>query len=253
MTGQIDGTTSDDEEKLTEALQDINASRRPIVVLGSLAARRGLDSVWNELRVPCFTTAAAKGAVSEKGSFAGGIITGEISQLSPENSVAYQSADLVVGIGLRNTEMINPEFPQVALVMFDELTSACHGGFAPSRVIRCRDIRSTSGLVRDVLRGKDWGEQEIAEYWGRVDASIMTSEWLPGPIYRHVQHLLGDDTILVLDTGFFCTIGESVWKAQRPADFQGSSIGRFMGIGIPTAIGSAISSKRKVVCVVGDG
>ena len=65
---------------------------------------------------------------------------------------------------------------------------------------------------------------------------------------------MSDDTILVLDTGFFCTVGETIWKATRPDLFCGSSVGRFMGSAIPTAIGVSISSKDSpVLCVMGDG
>ncbi|MBL1828579.1 hypothetical protein ELE35_29995, partial [Klebsiella pneumoniae] len=59
---------------------------------------------------------------------------------------------------------------------------------------------------------------------------------------------------LILDTGLFCTIGETIWKASKPSDFCGSSNGRYMGCAIPTAIGVAISNQgKRVICVMGDG
>jgi acetolactate synthase-1/2/3 large subunit len=65
---------------------------------------------------------------------------------------------------------------------------------------------------------------------------------------------LGDEGILVLDTGLFCTIGETVWQAISPKGFCGSSVGRFMGVAVPTALGVAISnSGSRIVCAAGDG
>jgi len=65
---------------------------------------------------------------------------------------------------------------------------------------------------------------------------------------------LGPEAVLCLDTGLFCTVGETVWQSTSAETFCGSSVGRFMGTALPTSIGVAISApSRPVVCVCGDG
>jgi thiamine pyrophosphate-dependent acetolactate synthase large subunit-like protein len=61
-------------------------------------------------------------------------------------------------------------------------------------------------------------------------------------------------TTLVTDTGSFCTIAEHLWRAGGRRAYLGTSNGRYMGTGIPTAIGAAVAAPgRPVVCLVGDG
>jgi acetolactate synthase-1/2/3 large subunit len=58
----------------------------------------------------------------------------------------------------------------------------------------------------------------------------------------------------VLDTGYFCTVGEHVWQAPEAGLCLGSGQGRYMGIGLPMAIAAAQQDGREpTILAVGDG
>jgi thiamine pyrophosphate-dependent acetolactate synthase large subunit-like protein len=57
-----------------------------------------------------------------------------------------------------------------------------------------------------------------------------------------------------MDTGYFCTIGEHVWQSSDPSLCLLSGQGRYMGTGVPMALGAALyDGKHPTVAVLGDG
>lgn len=236
-----------------DILDRIASSNRPAVILGSLVTRCLSDFTWDKIGVPVVTTVAAKGAINEESSFSGGVITGEIKELSPEQTI-LSKADLIVAFGLRNTEVIRPVPFQAPLIIVDAVDTELHHGFEPDIVYVADDIIEITESIIDALSERSWGGDVVLEHWRSVESELFAEEWLPAQVIHNVQDSLEKDTMLTLDTGLFCIIGETVWKSRSTENFCGSSVGRFMGTAIPTAIGIAISSPgRKVVCAVGDG
>lgn len=245
--------SNDAPVSLREVLEHIEHSFRPVVVLGALAARRLPLCSWDQAGVPVVTTAAAKGAINEHSSLAGGIITGEIKSLSPERALLEQ-ADLVVAFGLRNSEVIKPVPFGAPLIIIDALGGTVHDGFNPALVYVNDALQEVANTVIGLLARKAWGADIVAKNRRAVEEELFRDPWLPCGVFRSMQELLGGNPVLTLDTGLFCVIGETVWKSASPEDFCSSSVGRFMGVSIPTAIGLSLSSPGKtVVCVAGDG
>ena len=59
---------------------------------------------------------------------------------------------------------------------------------------------------------------------------------------------------MIIDTGYFCTIGEHFWQASKGDWCLSSGSGRYMGIGLPQAIAAAIQDPSvPTVLAVGDG
>ena len=67
-------------------LKLIRLCHRPIVIAGALAARQGWQSYLNDLNIPVFSTAAAKGVVNETLPQSAGVYTGVGAELSPSFS-----------------------------------------------------------------------------------------------------------------------------------------------------------------------
>lgn len=241
-----------DEDKINKIFEALKKSKKPIIILGSYAARNFLNKDWSLFNIPVLTTAAAKGAINENSPYAGGVITGEIKELSPE-TVLVSKSDLVIGIGLRNTEVINAQKFGAILVNFD-VVPGLSGGFDPDFEI----IADTERIEKEIagfektIRQNSWGADEIARWHAALEKELFFDKWLPAVVFKKMQEIMPDST-LVLDTGFFCTIGETVWHAKKTENFLGSSNGRFMGTAYPTAIGAAISSEHQVIAVAGDG
>ena len=237
------------ESEYAALVDRVAAAERPIVIVGSLALRRDWRAALGDLRVPVFTTVAAKGAVDEAEPHAAGVFTGDGKALAPETSIIPQ-ADLVVGIGLRNNEILTAAPFKAPLVMLDEVAGATEG-WAPAMEV-VTSAPSAFRLLFDELRSKEWGADEVMARREAMRAALR-AKWLPSTAFERLN-ALDYDHALVLDTGSFCTIGEHIWRASPERPFMGSSNGRYMGTGLPTGIGLSLAlPDTPVFCAMGDG
>lgn len=234
-------TTQDWHEKIA-------AMQKPVLILGSLAARKLQNVDWASFSIPVCTTAAAKGTIDETGDYVGGVITGEIKELSPETTIIGQ-ADGVIAIGLRQGEVVKPmEYDKPTLII-DTITTS-HDGFGAETIV-VKDIQNTIADLKTHIQS-DWGKDVCEQARKKIEAEVLKHAWVPATTLQSINSIASEST-LALDTGLFCTIGETVFQAQTPEHFIGTSQGRFMGTAIPTAIGCAIHTKRKTICMMGDG
>lgn len=232
--------------------QLLRNSERPIVVVGSLALRRCWREQLSALNIPVFTTAAAKGGLNERLPNSAGVYTGVGKQLTPE-FYFNSKADLLVGIGLRNTEMLSVNFSSCPIILIDEIDQHLGEGFGSQAYLSIFDQNLIPSILGE-LQEKCWGLEELGIVKQGMRKKLIASNfWLP-PICFDVLNSLDYPHGLILDTGSFCTVGEHLWFAGLDREFVGSSNGRSMGISIPSAVGLAISKPGyPVFCVVGDG
>jgi acetolactate synthase-1/2/3 large subunit len=225
----------------------IRKSRRPLVIAGSAALRAGLSHMLSGLGFPVFSTAAAKGIVDETAANAAGVFTGVGLSLTPE-AVLVTEADLVIGIGLTAKEVLAVKPFPLPFVAFDAALSIGSEGFAP-----VSSIRLTVDKVGTALTGlPGWGLQSLQTVKRKLDER-MSDGFLPGTVFQHIQSVLPLSRV-VMDTGYFCTIGEHAWKASRADLCLMSGQGRYMGTSLPMALGAALYDQATpTICVVGDG
>lgn len=230
----------------------IQQSERPVVILGSWAKRNAINVDWNKLKIPVVTTAAAKGTYDETKPYSGGVVTGEESDYSPEQNIIAQ-ADLLISFGLRNHEVIKAAPNDCYSIMIDQIASQATEGFEPDDVVLVDGADELSPIFQSLL-SKQWGIKNLEAWRLKINNVVLSGhKWQAGVVYRQLQASI-PSARLVLDTGFFCTVGETIWQAQHKSSFVGSSVGRFMGVALPTAIGLAIQNPLSpVICVVGDG
>jgi acetolactate synthase-1/2/3 large subunit len=226
-------------------------SKRPVVIAGTLAVRRGWHESLNALSCPVFSTAAAKGVVNEKLPHAGGVFTGVGGPLSPEAKMLPE-ADLVVAIGLRHNEVLAVKPFPCPSICVDPLGKEKSFGFQFGTYIE-GSTAQTEALFNRLVE-KPWGLDSLQKTLGSLKAYMLKSFFLPAHVYFSVASHFKYEARLVLDTGNFCTIGEHAWPVCRPDLYLSSGQGRYMGIAIPLGIGAAIHD-RKVPTVVftGDG
>jgi acetolactate synthase-1/2/3 large subunit len=254
MKGQsFDKYTIESDERSdtsAEAARLISRSQRPVAVIGALATRRKWRRALAQLKFPIFTTVAGKGAVDETLPYVAGVFTNSGGLRSPESRL-LPMADLVVGLGLRTTEILDVKQLPAPLVLFDEMGGKASGLKAACEV--CLDCDRMLEVF-DLLSSKHWGEVEIS---AANDALIMQLEfdrWLPAGALRLTQQILPASTRFILDTGNFCTIAEHTLIARTPLDIIGSACGRAMGVALPTGVGATLASRdTPSVTIVGDG
>jgi len=252
ISGRLNGETYESfQENYTpgtlskKTTESIRVSQRPLVIAGSLAARRA----WRK-EIEIFTTVAGKGAVSEELGWSAGVFTNAGGLLSPER-VLIPNADLIVGLGLRTTELLDSKPLAKSLVLLDELSGQARGLQAREECcVNEKGIREALQLLAE----KEWGQEEVLDTKLRLTARFQSDSWLPGSVLQTAQASLPSHTRFVLDTGSFCTIGEHALVARGPNQVMGSSGARSMGVSLPFGIGAVLAAPQvPIVVVVGDG
>lgn len=247
---ESEGETSVTDRR-ADVIRLVQQAQRPVLVVGSLATRRPWASRLASLRIPVLTTVAAKGVLDERLPQSAGVFTGDGKALAPE-SWLFDDADLVVGIGLRNTEVLSPRPFGKPTVLLDEVEARFAEGFG-AEVVWEWMLLASAGEVLEALHGKDWGFEQVAERRRVLEHALVNGQWLPSVCFG-VLNRLEPPYAVVLDTGSFCTIGEHLLQAGPDRVVLGSSNSRAMGCAIPTAVGVALSKPGwPVYCVVGDG
>lgn len=229
----------------------ISQSKKPALIIGSLGLRRIWGKDLSSLNIPVFTTASAKGALDEKLAHSAGVFTGEGKALALESNL-FEESDLIIGLGLRNTEVLSPKRLAKPTIIIDEVDYGLAVGFQANASIIDADMDFMFNIL-NALKSKCWGIESIVRLKTALMTNLNCEKWLPSSVFDIMNHLSYACT-LVIDTGSFCTIGEHMWLAGPGRSFIGSSNGRYMGTAVPTAVGAAICRRETpVFCVVGDG
>ncbi len=235
---------------LDQVIDYIRDCQRPALIVGSLAARRSWRDQLSSLSIPVFSTVAAKGVLDEGLPQSAGVFTGDGNELALETEL-LEEADLVIGIGLRNTEILSPKPFVSPTVLLDEVAGLAAGITAQVSLTDGRP--STIEQSLDELKRKSWGLEKISLLKKGLQEALLDGSWLPAPCFE-VLNDLDYEYSFTLDTGSFCTIGEHLWDASSLRPFLAASNGRYMGTAIPLALGMAICQEHKpTFCVMGDG
>jgi acetolactate synthase-1/2/3 large subunit len=222
------------------------SSRRPVVIAGTCAVRWGWSSLLNELRIPVFSTAAAKGIVDETLPNSAGIFTGAGLDKAPETSLIPR-ADLVIGIGLRMEEILDSPKFGCSIVNID--SSAELGGTSGPVL-----DRSTGRKYLEQFHDVEWGLDEIAQARRRLRTHLLNGGFLPAHVYDGLSERFRGDARLVVDVGDFCTVGEHLWMSLTADRYLSPGNSRYMGTAIPMAIAASVLDRSiPTIVVVGDG
>jgi acetolactate synthase I/II/III large subunit len=224
-------------------LEKIAHAERPVLIVGSLIKRLGIDI--SHLNLPVFTTAQAKGTIDEAAPNACGIYTGVGKELVAETTILKES-DCVITIGLRNFEILGVD-DKKGFTNFDTL----HPCFTDDDT--AVNIDQIKKIITVLAKPANWATKQITENRKGLIAYTNRYQWMPGNAFDVINKLTYNHT-MVLDTGTFCTIGEHIWECKAGRNFIGSSNGRNLGLSIPTTIGACMALLgQPVFCAVGDG
>lgn len=226
----------------------LETSQRPVVVAGTIAARRGWAEALSALSIPVFSTAAAKGVVDERAPHSAGVLTGVGLDLAPEAKL-LANADLIVGFGLRASELLAYGSFPCPVINVDDDTLGHQKTWVSQTVSAARWPQ-----VFDILNGKEWGIDEIDLCRRFLMGKLVTQEFLPAQVYQILHAHFGRDIRLAVDTGYFCTVGEHVWLSESVGSWLGAGQSRYMGLATPMALATSIQSRDvPTILVTGDG
>jgi acetolactate synthase-1/2/3 large subunit len=240
-----------DDAQWAKAEMLLRQSNQPVIIAGTLSTRSSWCQKLNELSLPIFSTAAAKGAVNESLPHAASVFTGVGGPLAPEKHIIPQ-ADLILSIGLRHNEVLAVKPFDCPSIHLDPLGEDLSFGFKFDSTIDGSPLQ-IEGLL-DGLAEKQWGLDIVDAARRRLNEKLEASFFLPAQVYRCIADYFKNEARLVLDTGDFCTIAEHAWKIPRPDLYLACGQGRYMGVGIPLGVGAAIYDYSKpTVAFTGDG
>jgi len=226
----------------------LSISERPIVIAGSLGIRQHWGSNLSELRIPVFSTAAAKGIVDEHSSHAAGVFTGAGGELSPEAQLLPE-ADLVIGLGVTAREVLATKPFACPAISVEAVETPGIEGFAFTDRVGI----DKANTVFNVLGEKAWGDDLVGESIARLRDNLLEG-FLPGRVFEVVETYFARRVRAVFDVGYFCTVGEHMWRASRPDWALLSGQGRYMGTSVPMAIGASLYDPSvPTIAFVGDG
>lgn len=225
----------------------IAAARNPVVIAGTLALRRGWSNSLNGLGIPVFSTAAAKGVVDETLPHAAGVYTGVGLARAPETTILPQ-ADLIVGVGLRAQEVLSAKPFACLSVNLDVIAGEAHAGLGFA------GVAGDGGAAFAALAGKRWDGPAPDALCAALRMHLLSLPFGPAHVLDALHGRFRGRARLVLDTGYFCTIGEHVWRAPEARLCLGSGQGRYMGIGLPMAVAAAQQDgPEPTILATGDG
>ena len=239
-------TVREDGTKARELLRN---AKKPIVIAGALALRAGLGAALAKLNVPVFSTAAAKGIIDERAPNAAGLWTGvgrrlraRIFAAASGRSHHRHRADRARSRSSvrRSRRRISPSKRWRRRAPMPLRPPRASG----SAMLQPRSITS---------RTRAGASTSCATILDRLQAR-MEEGFLPGAVFAAIDHQFQRRVRMVMDTGYFCTIGEHAWRAASADLCLLSGQGRYMGTGLPMAIGAALHDPSvPTVMVAGDG
>lgn len=242
------------EEKIARAAEIINASQKPLVMLGggviASNAHEECKKLVEKLCAPATYTLMGKGALSD----ADGHILG---MLGMHGTVAAAKTliecDCIIALGTRFSDRVALNrnlFANGKKIVQIDIDNAEFNKNVTAALSVLADIKKGLELLLPLVKNKDekWLKHAIS-----LGQSAKTSDCRAYKILREAASLAPDDSPLITDVG-----QHQMWAAQqyalnKPRLFCTSGGLGTMGYGMGAAIGAAFGTGKLCVLVTGDG
>ena len=257
------------------AIAALSGAARPVILAGGGVL---ISEAWDELTrlaealsIPVVTSMAGKGSIADTNPLSVGV-SGRYSRKVANAVLAECDVCLAVGtqLGSMTTDIFTVPPPTARIVHIDidpgvlgrayreEVSIAADAKAALARLI---DAAASAKLAQRPPRWGNWtGKvQSMVADW-RKDYRRLSGETMvegkinPRHAIRLLDECLGDDDILVADTGYMAAWASTMVERR----IAGRTILRAagsLGWAFPAAFGArlAVGPKRRVVCLTGDG
>ena len=237
----------------------LRGSRRPLIMLGTgaIAQTAAIRAALAGRGIPALHTYRARGIVPDSAAEAAGLVTGGTMEWP-----LLAAADLIVGLGVDEAEMIPAAWDHAAPVLLVAGYPPGHQGSAYFPGARALDIPLLDAI--GVLAGRhgehDWppGAGQIA----RTQAALRLAEaaqarpgfLAPVRVVQFARSLVPQETVVTVDAGAHMLAVMPLWEVTEPGRLLISSGLATMGFALPAAIAVALCAPaRLVVAFTGDG
>jgi len=242
----------------------LRQARRPVLLLGADAIRRtaAIRAALAGRGLPALHTYRARGILPDSGADAAGLVTGGTMEWP-----LLSAADLIVGLGLDEAEMIPAPWDYAArTILVAEPTAAAsppaepryRGYFTGATALRIPLTRALEVLAAGP--GHEWppgaGRAARADAAGRLMATAVAAPGLLAPqqVVATVRAHTPPQTIATVDAGAHMLVAMPLWEVPEPRRLLVSSGLATMGYALPAGIAAALCAPgAPVVAFTGDG
>ncbi|MEQ8785079.1 MAG: acetolactate synthase large subunit [Pirellulaceae bacterium] len=252
-----------EQKAVQRAVEMIEASQRPLLLIGAAANRKLTSSTLNEFLehsgIPFFTTQMGKGVIDERSPLCLGC-----AALSDDDFLhrAIDAADLIVNVGHDIVEkppfFMRPGGRQVIHVNF--VSAKIDAVYFPQLEVIGDIANSMWQLRRQISRQAHWDFSFFQRIKQQIDAHIQEGAddtrmpLCPQRIVADVRRAMPADGVVALDNGMYKIWFARNYQAYQPNTLLLDNALASMGAGLPSAIAaSLVCPNRKVLAVCGDG
>ena len=255
-------TIAPPEDSLEQAIEQLKASQRPVIVVGHGARfhMKAIIELAESLHCPVMTTFKAKGQISDSHSLGCGVLG---RSGTPIASYFMNEADLLLVIGASFSNhtgisskktIIQIDYDPLAIAKFHKIDIAVYG-----------EISRTIGLINqsaeDLTSNKIKQENEIAKRWAiwrKEKVKRLTEDKGKGvnsaAIFDSLTRLAPENAVMCVDVGNNAYSFGRYFESKSHSFVMSGYLGS-IGFALPASIGAwaAVGDKRPVIAVAGDG
>jgi acetolactate synthase-1/2/3 large subunit len=260
------GRAADDGAQRDAAVlaQALRRSRRPVIMLGTgaIAHTAAIRSALAGRGIPALHTYRARGIVSDSTAEAAGLVTGGTMEWP-----LLAAADLIVGLGVDEAEMIPAAWDYAApvLLVAGYPPNAQGPAYFPGATALDISLPAATGVLAGRPGAGSHGEHDWPPGLGqlaRCQSALRLSEVAaarpgflsPVQVVSVVRAHVPGETVVTVDAGAHMLAVMPLWEVTEPRRLLISSGLATMGFALPAAIAAALCAPaRLVVAFTGDG
>lgn len=244
-------------EELGKAIEQIEQSHKPVLVLGSdvtVEAGAAVQRLAEVLQAPVMTTTSGKGVIADDHPLAMGCI----SRLGAAQELLLQN-DLLVSLGARLTEFdtgrYTLKFPARHVQIEHDLTHA--GWQIPFTARLIGDIGNIAQhLAAGIQKKPSWYDVSATRAAENEKLKALPAE--PYEALLLLRDALNRDDVVANDQSILNYWASAFFPVLAPRCWLYPTGSGTLGYGLPAAIGAACAARgqgrrSRVVCIAGDG
>ena len=256
-----------DPEKITEAVQLINASQKPLALVGQGVilgnAEKELLDFLQKADIPAASTILGLSALPSDEPLNVGML-GMHGNVAP--NLKTNECDVLIAIGMRFDDRVTGDLAQYAKqakIIHLDIDAAEIDKNVKADVPVLGDAKETLVALTKQLKKNThtaW-RKEFKPHWEKEIQKVINKELYPttgplkmGEVVNKVSEATGHQAVLVTDVGQNQMMGVRYFKFKQTRSVVTSGGLGTMGFGLPAAIGAKFGAPDRTVCLfVGDG
>ena len=260
------GRAHGDPGRIEEAAALLRGAQRPVIIVGNPArysvAPEQLEALAETTGAPIFTVEQARGLLDDEHPLCFGYADGALNPTARR----FREADVVLLLGKRldhryrygqifggDAKLIQADPSEAEIgrnrgvsvsllgdlgAVVDQLTAAAKQGTKTDISDWLRQLEADRNGWLEELRARATGEEPMH----------------PLDVFTRIEHLVDDDTFIIMDGGDYVQWGRSYLRARKPGRFIRLGPLSHLGAGIPYAMAAKLAHpESKTLALMGDG